>query len=359
MNKESELEDIGKTLTKFRSIREQINITITGKPWIDGIIWGRSSPLSLSKIRLNITYMPAPMIEKILNELNKECEINIIKMSSEFEHDEEEIFPMSDVRAETVFMYISSKDPIFRNLPKKRGERRISIENNIEFIEGYLQSIMHSVSGSDLRIYPVQNTKEDIVKILTFLQIEFYENPTLFYIKNPMNSTNPIIKRYSAFLAEEENYLRSEEEMQDETDRIKESIYFTENRLKKREEILKKRKLLQLSDDELLNIIFDRSNRLKKSALEEIRCRKNSESYISEAIRTIYQKKFFNMQNNLMLIERRTETEIISILFDWNKLEILSDLHETFIHSVNRDLAYKYVKILRRKLKRLDGWLNI
>lgn len=357
VSKESELEDIGKTLTKFRSIREQNNITITGKPWIDGIIWGRSSPLSLSKIRLNITYMPAPMIEKILNELNNQYEIEIIKMSSEFEYNEEEILP-GDIGAETVYMYISSNDPIFRNLPKTRGERKISIENNIEFIEGYLQSIMHSVSRSDLRIYHVQNTKENIVKILKFLQIEFYENPTLFFVKNPMNCTNPVIKRYSAFLDEEENYLRSEEELQDETDRIKESIYFTEHRSKKREEILKKRKLLQFSDDELLKIVFDRSNRLKRSAFEEIRFRKNSQIYISESIRTIYQKRFFNQKKNPISIERRTETEIIGLLFEWNKLEILNDLHDKFIHSVNRDLAYKYVKILRRKLKRLDGWSN-
>lgn len=358
MSKESELEDIGKTLTKFRSIREQNNVTITGKPWIDGIIWGRSSPLSLSKIRLNITYMPAPMLEKLLNELNNQYEFEIIKVSSEIEPDDEEILPINDIRAETVYLYISSNDPIFRNLPKTRGERRISIENNIEFLEGYLQSLMHSVSGSDLRIYPVQTTKEDVVNILTFLKIEFNENPTLYYIKNPKNNTNPVIKKYLAFLEEEENYLRSEEELQDETERLKESIYFTENKLKKREEISKKRKLLPFSDDELLKIIFDKSNRSRRTAIEEIKYRKNSQSYISEAIRTIYQKRFFNQINNHKLIEKRIEAEIISLFFEWNKLEILNELHDKFIHSVNRELAYKKVKILRRKLGRLDGWSN-
>ena len=165
MSKESELEDIGKTLTKFRSIREQNNITIIGKPWIDGIIWGRSSPLSLSKIRLNITYMPAPMIEKILNELNNQYEVDIIKMSSECEQENGEIIPLEDDGLETTYMYISSNEPIFRNLPKRRGERKISIENHIDFIEGYLESIMHYISKNEIRIYPVQTTREDILKI--------------------------------------------------------------------------------------------------------------------------------------------------------------------------------------------------
>ncbi len=179
MNKESELEDIGKTLIKFRSIREQNNITITGKPWIDGIIWGRSSPLSLSKIRLNITYMPAPMIEKILNELNNQYEIEIIKTSPEYEQENGEITPLVESGLETIYMYISSNEPIFRNLPRTRGERKISIENHIDFIEGYLQSIMHYRSKNELRIYPVQTTREDVSKILTFLQIEFIENSAL------------------------------------------------------------------------------------------------------------------------------------------------------------------------------------
>jgi|GEM_PF-5401526 hypothetical protein len=50
-----------------------------------------------------------------------------------------------------------------------------------------------------------------------------------------------------------------------------------------------------------------------------------------------------------MLIEKRIETEIIGILFEWNKLDILNDLYNTFIRDVNRDLAYKYVRALRRK----------
>ncbi len=157
-----------------------------------------------------------------------------------------------------------------------------------------------------------------------------------------MGNTNPIIKRYLTFIEDEEDYFKLEELSQDELENIKESIDFSENRLKKRKEILKKRKLIKLSDDDLLKIIFDKSNRLKKAALEEIRCRKNSQNYIAEAIRTIYQKKFFNLQNNYLLIERRTETEIISLLFEWNKLEILNDLHDTFIHSVNRG---HYLKI--------------
>lgn len=359
MSKESELEEIGKTLTKFRSIREQNNITITGKPWIDGIIWGRSSPLSLSKIRLNITYMPAPMIEKILNELNNQYEIEIIKSSSEYEQENGEIIPLGESGLETIYMYISSNEPIFRNLPKTRGERKISIENHIDFIEGYLESIMHCISKNEIRIYPVQATREDILKILTFLQIEYIENPAILYIKNPMSNLNPIIKRYFAFIEDEENYFKLEELSQDELESIKESIDFSENRLKKRKEILKKRKLIELSDDELIKIIFDKSNRLRRNALEEIRYRTNSQSYISEAIRTIYQNKFHNQVNNLMLIDRRIETEIIGILFDWNKLEILNDMHDKFIHSFNRDLAYKHVKILQKKLRRLDGWLNI
>ncbi|MCX9086452.1 MAG: hypothetical protein OIN90_02680 [Candidatus Methanoperedens sp.] len=352
-SKQSELEDLGKTLVKFRSIRDQNNIAITGKPWIDGIIWGRSSPLSLSKIRLNITYMPAPMIEKILNELNKEYEIDILKTSSEIENDKGEILPISDIGTETVYMYISSNDPIFRNLPRTRGERRISNENNIEFIEGYLQSIMHYRSKNELRIYPVQTTREDILKILIFLQIEFIENPSLLYIKNPMSNTNPIIKRYLTFIEDEENFFKLEELSQDELKSIKESIDFSENRLKKKKELLKKRKLIELSDDELLKIIFDKSNRLKRRALEEIKYRNNSRDNISEAIKTEYLHDV-----GYLSIERRFETEIIGILFDWNKLEILNDIHNKFIHSVNRDLAYKYVKILRRKLGRLDGWLN-
>jgi hypothetical protein len=352
-SKESELEDIGKTLTKFRSIREQNNIVITGKPWIDGIIWGRSSPLSLSKIRLNITYMPAPMIENILNELNKEYEIDIIKMSSELENVEGETLPVSDIGTETVYMYISSNDLIFRNLPRTRGERRISIENNVEFIEGYLQSIMHYRSKNELRIYPVQATREDILKILTFLQIEFIENPALLYIKNPISNTNPIIKRYLTFMEDEENFFKLEELSQDELKSIKESINFSENRLKKRKEILKKRKFIELSDDKLIKIIFDKSNRLKKSAFEELKYRNESRDSIAEAIRMEYFHDVVNLS-----IDRRIETEIIGILFDWKKLEILNDIHNKFIHSVNRDLAYKYVKILRRKLGRLDGWLN-
>lgn len=353
MSKESELVDIGRTLTKFRSIREQNNITITGKPWIDGIIWGRSSPLSLSKIRLNITYMPAPMIEKILNELNNQYEIEIIKMSSEYEQENGEIIPLGETGLETIYMYISSNEPIFRNLPKTRGERKISIENHIDFIEGYLQSIMHYRSKNELRIYPVQTTREDIFKILTFLQIEFIENPALLYIKNPMSNTNPLIKRYLTFIEDEENYFKLEELSQDELESIKESIDFYENRLKKRREILKERKLIELSDDELIKIIFDKSNRLKRGALEEIKYRNNSQDYISEAIRTEYFHDIITLS-----IERRIETEIIGILFDWNKLEILNDIHDKFIHSVNRDLAYKYVKILRRKLRRIDGWSN-
>jgi hypothetical protein len=328
---------------------KQNNIVITGKPWIDGIIWGRGSPLSLSKIRLNITYMPAPMIEKVLDELNNQYEVKIVKMLPELDDNEEEILPINDIGTESVFMYVSSNEPIFRNLPKRRGERKISVDNDIEFIEGYLQSIMCSMGKNDLRIHPVKTAKKDISKILTFLQIEFCENSALFYVKNATTRSNPILKRYVSYLDEENRYFRSEEEILDEDVRIKESICFSKNRLRRRNRILKKRKLAQLSDDELINMIFDKSNKVKKRALEEIRYRKNSESYISEGIQEIYQKKFPNMQDNHMLIEKRIEAEIIGILFEWDKLEILYDLYRSFIYKSNRDLAYKYVKTLRRK----------
>lgn len=182
---------------------KQNNIVITGKPWIDGIIWGRGSPLSLSKIRLNITYMPAPMIEKVLDELNNQYEVKIVKMLPELDDNEEEILPINDIGTESVFMYVSSNEPIFRNLPKRRGERKISVDNDIEFIEGYLQSIMCSMGKNDLRIHPVKTVKKDISKILTFLQIEFCENSALFYVKNATTCQNPILKRYVSYLDEE------------------------------------------------------------------------------------------------------------------------------------------------------------
>ena len=182
---------------------KQNNIVITGKPWIDGIIWGRGSPLSLSKIRLNITYMPAPMIEKVLDELNNQYEVKIVKMLPELDDNEEEILPINDIGTESVFMYVSSNEPIFRNLPKRRGERKISVDNDIEFIEGYLQSIMCSMGKNDLRIHPVKTVKKDISKILTFLQIEFCENTALFYVKNATTCQNPILKRYVSYLDEE------------------------------------------------------------------------------------------------------------------------------------------------------------
>ena len=170
---------------------KQNNIVITGKPWIDGIIWGRGSPLSLSKIRLNITYMPAPMIEKVLDELNNQYEVKIVKMLPELDDNEEEILPINDIGTESVFMYVSSNEPIFRNLPKRRGERKISVDNDIEFIEGYLQSIMCSMGKNDLRIHPVKTAKKDISKILTFLQIEFCENSALFYVKTRRHAQIP------------------------------------------------------------------------------------------------------------------------------------------------------------------------
>jgi hypothetical protein len=182
---------------------KQNNVVITGKSWIDGIIWGRGSPLSLSKIRLNITYMPAPMIEKVLDELNNQYEVKIVKMLPELDDNEEEILPINDIGTESVFMYVSSNEPIFRNLPKRRGERKISVDNDIEFIEGYLQSIMCSMGKNDLRIHPVKTVKKDISKILTFLQIEFCENTALFYVKNATTCQNPILKRYVSYLDEE------------------------------------------------------------------------------------------------------------------------------------------------------------
>jgi hypothetical protein len=182
---------------------KQNNVVITGKSWIDEIIWGRGSPLSLSKIRLNITYMPAPMIEKVLDELNNQYEVKIVKMLPELDDNEEEILPINDIGTESVFMYVSSNEPIFRNLPKRRGERKISVDNDIEFIEGYLQSIMCSMGKNDLRIHPVKTVKKDISKILTFLQIEFCENTALFYVKNATTCQNPILKRYVSYLDEE------------------------------------------------------------------------------------------------------------------------------------------------------------
>lgn len=200
MTKLAEEDDI--KMTKDAK-EKQNNIVITGKPWIDGIIWGRGSPLSLSKIRLNITYMPAPMIEKVLDELNNQYEVKIVKMLPELDDNEEEILPINDIGTESVFMYVSSNEPIFRNLPKRRGERKISVDNDIEFIEGYLQSIMCSMGKNDLRIHPVKTVKKDISKILTFLQIEFCENTALFYVKNATTCQNPILKRYVSYLDEE------------------------------------------------------------------------------------------------------------------------------------------------------------
>lgn len=343
---ESELEDIGKTLVKFRSIREQNNINMTGKPWLDGIIWGRGLPLSLSKIRLNITYLPAPMMEKILNELDNQYEFKIVNLPSAHNTEIDDIVPADRISAETVFLEISSKDPIFRNLPRTRKERKVSIENDVKFLEGYLQSIMHSLSKNDLRIYPVQTTKDDIVKVLEFLQIDFNENPTLYYIKDPMNNDNPVIMKYLAFIEEESNYLKSEEMFQDQTERIKESIFFTEKRLKKKQKILNKRKLQERSNDELLKIIFDKSNRSKRTALDELKYRNEFHVHISEAIRTIYQENISHKKT--FSIHRRIETEIIGVLFEWKELEILNDLQDKFLHNVNKDLAYKYVKLLRK-----------
>lgn len=334
---------------------EQKNVIMTGKPWIDGIIWGRGSPLSLSRLRLNITYMPAPMVEKILDELDNKYEVEIIKMSSELDGNDDEILPVNNIRVETVYIYISSKEKIFRNLPKRRRERKISVDNDIEFIEGYLQSLMCSMSNNALRIHPTKTVKEDIAKVLTFLRIEFGESAVLLYIKNPTTCSNPILKRYVSYLDKEKSHFDSVEDMQDDTIGIKESICCSDKKLKRKDEVFKKRKLAQISDDELITIVFDTSSRLKRKALEEIRYRKNSESYISEAIKTIYQKKFSNVKDNHILIERRTETEIIGILFEWNKLEILGDLCNKFIHKANRDLAYKYVNTIRKKLNIMEN----
>lgn len=200
MTKLAEEDDI--KMTKDAK-EKQNNVVITRKSWIDEIIWGRGSPLSLSKIRLNITYMPAPMIEKVLDELNNQYEVKIVKMLPELDDNEEEILPINDIGTESVFMYVSSNEPIFRNLPKRRGERKISVDNDIEFIEGYLQSIMCSMGKNDLRIHPVKTAKKDISKILTFLQIEFCENSALFYVKNATTRSNPILKRYVSYLDEE------------------------------------------------------------------------------------------------------------------------------------------------------------
>lgn len=198
----SELNKIGKTLTKFRSIRGQTNISLIGNPWIDGIIWARGIPLSLSKLRINITYMPGPMVERILDGLGNKYDINI---SSEHERED---------GTNTIYMNISSESPIFRNIPKIKSNRKVSLENNSDFIEGYLQAIMHSYDGrKDLRIYPVKNTWDDIIDILTTQKIEYVESSLLIYIKDPRNCTNPIITRYRSFFEKEDEYLNEIDEI--------------------------------------------------------------------------------------------------------------------------------------------------
>lgn len=332
---------------------EQKNIVMTGKPWIDGIIWGRGTPLSLSRLRLNITYMPAPMVEKILDELDDQYKVQIIKRSSELDDNDDDILPLNNIRVETVYIYISSNEKIFRNLPNKRRDRKISVDNDIEFIEGYLQSIMCSMNDNNIRIHPAKTVKEDIAKVLTFLGIEFGETSILFYVKNPMTCSNPILKRYVSYLDKENSHFDSGEDIQDDAVNIKESICCSDKN--RRDEIFKKRQLSQLSDDELVTIVFDKSSRLKWKALEEITFRKNSKSNISEAVQTIYQKKFSNAQDNHMLIDKKTETEIIGILFEWNKLEVLKVLCNKFIHKANRDLAYKYINTIRKRLKIMEN----
>ena len=66
----TQLVEIGNTKMAKDTKEDQNNIIMTGKHWIDGVIWGRVSPLSLSRVCINITYIPASMIEKILIDIS-------------------------------------------------------------------------------------------------------------------------------------------------------------------------------------------------------------------------------------------------------------------------------------------------
>lgn len=178
----------------------------TGYPWLDGIIFAAASPKNSYSVRINVSCLPAVIVEKIEDAFNEiGFEAGCIEVPNA-------ITKNIDLRIEVI-----GPSPLFNTVPRFR-ERRLDLDNiPKEFIKGLFTvsikvkmgkySNKPNFKGDGIMIRS-SLPEEDILQLLAILGIEEYRIfiHHIYLDRDIFEDKEPFEEIYQEFVKEDKDF---------------------------------------------------------------------------------------------------------------------------------------------------------